>query len=290
MNILITGATGMIGSQLQRELTAHKLWCLMRRDPEPGELAHGVPVRSVSEVEGPIDAVINLAGENIGAKRWTSSRKDLLRSSRIEFTRDLVEALEHGGHAPKVWINASAVGYYGDRPGEALTEAAAAGNDFAAALCRDWEHEVPEIDGQRRVIFRLGVVIGDGGAVAEMRLPFKLGLGAVMGPGEQHMPWIALEDVCAAMVSALDNAAYEGTINLVSPQPADQREFSKTLASTLGRPLLFRFPAPLLRVLFGEMSALFLVDQRVTPARLEALDFDYQLPQLETALQVAVSN
>ncbi len=287
MNILLTGATGMIGSALQHRLGDHQLWCLMRREPRPGELLHGRAIRSISAVDAKLDAVINLAGENIGARRWTEARKQALRDSRIAFTHDLARDLAETGHHPTVWINASAVGYYGNQPRAQLNEDAPAGDDFAAHLCADWEAAAQAAQPlcDRQVIFRLGVVIGPGGVLAKLRLPFSLGLGAVMGPGQQFMPWVALADVCTALQQALTDTRYCGHINLVAPEAVDQRQFAAQLAKQLHRPLLFKFPAPVLRVLMGEMSSLLLVDQQVVPARLQALGFDFRYPRLTPALR-----
>jgi uncharacterized protein len=286
-NILLTGATGMIGTALQPLLTEYRLWCLMRRDPKPGELVHGQALRSVAELGEPIDAVINLAGENIGARRWSATRKQALRDSRIAFTRKLIDELGKTGQRPAVWINASAVGYYGNRPGELLTEEASAGADFAATLCADWEAAATQALPlcERQVIFRLGVVMGPAGVLAKLRLPFSLGLGAIMGPGRQFMPWISLEDVCAVIKQALGDARFSGPVNLVAPGCVDQAQFARALAKQLHRPLLFRFPAPLLRILMGEMSDLLLVDQRVEPGRLREMGHVFNDPQLDQSLR-----
>lgn len=287
MNILITGATGMIGRALQSVLGEHSLWCLMRREPKPGELVHGLAIRSPSQVEGKLDAVINLAGENIGARRWSATRKQALRDSRIRLTQDLIRDLEHAGQKPGVWLNASAVGFYGDRPGEVLTEDEPAGTDFAAKLCADWESACTAARSlcHRQVIFRLGVVMGLGGVLARLRLPFSLGLGAVMGPGQQHMPWVAIDDVCAVIQQALQDARFDGPVNLVAPEAIDQRGFAKILADELHRPLLFRFPAPVLKLLMGEMSSLLLADQRVEPARLRSMGYAFRHPRLAAAIR-----
>lgn len=291
MNILITGATGMIGRALQSVLGEHSLWCLMRRDPRPGELAHGRAIRAPSQVEGRLDAVINLAGENIGARRWSTARKQALRDSRIRMTQDLIRDLQHAGHKPTVWINASAVGFYGDCPGITITEETPAGSDFAASLCADWEAAcvLARPMCQRQVIFRLGVVIGRGGVLAKLRLPFSLGLGAVMGPGQQHMPWVALDDVCAVIKQALGDDRFQGAVNLVAPEAIDQRGFAETLAAEMQRPLLFRFPTPMLKLLMGEMGSLLLVDQRVVPARLQAMGYAFVRPRLAAAIRHALN-
>ena len=289
MNILLTGATGMIGTALQDALADHQLWCLVRRDPAAGEIRHGTAIRSVEDIDGQIDAVINLAGENIGARRWSRARKQALRDSRIAFTRDLIQALEQAGQSPQVWINASAVGYYGDRPGEVISEDTPPGDDFAASLCMDWERAAAANPATRTVIFRLGVVLGEGGVLGKMLLPFRCGLGVVMGPGGQYMPWVAIEDVCQVIRQALEDGRFSGPINLVAPQAVSQREFSSALAHAVRRPLLFRLPTPIVRLLMGEMSMLLLADQRVDPKRLTSLGFHFQEPKISDALEQAVS-
>ncbi len=286
MNILLTGATGMIGATLLPLLRGHDIWCLVRRAVPEKTLGHGKPVRSIAEITAPLDAVINLAGENIGAARWSDSRKTMLRESRVEFTSALIEQLAQSRQTPIVWINASAVGYYGDRPGQSITEDTPAGDDFAARLCADWEAAAASYPhAQRRVVLRLGVVIGRGGVVGKLSLPFKLGLGAIMGPGNQLMPWISLDDTCRIILQALGDTRYDGVFNLVAPERLHQRGFAQALARHFKRPLLMRIPAPALKLLMGEMSVLLLGDQNVRPERLAELDFEFHHPDIDSALR-----
>ena len=288
MNILITGASGFIGRQLLAQLQQHQLWCLVRgatRLPSPAR-----SVTRVEQVDQSIDMVINLAGENIGAKRWTRGRKQALRDSRIGLTQQLGQALDQAGQKPAHWINASAVGFYGDRPGCTLDEQAAPGTDFAAQLCHDWEHSAAQAAHDARlVILRLGVVLGPGGMLDKLRLPFRMGLGAVMGQGSQYMPWVALEDAVAVIVKAVNDVHMQGVYNLVAPDSVTQYGFAMALGQALQRPVLMRFPASMLRLMMGEMAELVLVDQKVSSRRLADAGYVFAYPDIERALDVALS-
>lgn len=293
MNILVTGASGFIGRALCAQLQSdHRVFGLCRRPPSPPLPSRVVPVFALAEIDAPLDAVINLAGENIGAQRWTASRRQVLRASRIGFTAQLGTALAARGQRPALWINASAVGYYGDRPGAVLAEDVPAADDFAARLCVDWETEAraaaQRVGARRLCLLRLGVVLGGGGLLAQLDRPFRLGVGAVMGPGHQHMAWISLDDVVAALRGALVDEAYDGVINLVAPQAVRQRDFADALARALHRPRWLRLPAAVLRPLLGQMADLVLFDQQVLPARLQALGFSFAYPELASALRRAV--
>ncbi len=293
MNILLTGASGFIGSALRQRLPAgDRVYALSRR---PQRLrGGGIPIAAVAQIDAPLDAVINLAGENIGARRWSAARRRALRESRIDFTGQLGEQLAAAGQRPTVWINASAVGYYGDRPGVALTEAAPAGRDFAAQLCADWEQAAAiaaqRVGATRLCLLRLGVVLGAGGMLARLRLPFALGLGAVLGPGHQQMAWIGLDDGVEVLSRALRDPAYSGSFNLVAPQTLSQQDFAAALARALRRPLLLRLPAPVLRLLMGAMADLLLFDQQVLPARLQRLGFEFRQPDAGTALRALLQH
>lgn len=294
MNILLTGGTGFIGRALQPALAQeHQLWLLMRRAPGPDEVRAGKVVQTVAAVPQPLDAVINLAGENLAAARWSGARKQALRDSRIAFTAQLVEDLRQAQQSPQVWLNASAVGYYGSAPGQKLTEDSPAGKDFAASLCRDWEtvaHSAQSLGASRLLVLRLGVVLGAGGALSQMRLPFSFGLGAVLGTGEQYMPWVALEDVVAVMLQALGDPQMAGVCNLVAPQAANQRQFAQALASSLRRPLLFRAPDWALKGLLGEMATVLLADQYVQPRQLTQWGYPFRHQSLAGALQAALKS
>lgn len=294
MNILLTGASGFIGQALQRELgQSHQLYLHFRRDPRPSEVHAGTPIRQVDDIPTALDAVVNLAGENLGAQRWTNSRKQALRDSRIAFTQKLSADLAAASQAPKVWINGSAVGIYGDAPGRNLDESSALGDDFAAQLCRDWEATAEQaaatLGSQRLVLLRLGVVLGPGGALQKMLPPFRFGLGAVIGPGEQHMPWVSRDDVVQVIRRCLEDEAFQGPFNLSAPETASQRHFAKTLGQVLRRPVLFTAPAPLLKLMLGEMSSILLVDQQVMPVALANAGYRFRHPDLASALEAALS-
>ena len=293
MNILLTGASGFIGMALRARLGhEHRIFGLTRQASARLNWPDATPVQRIEAIDEPIHAVLNLAGENIGARRWSDARKQALRNSRIDLTHALARQLADQGQRPAVWINASAVGIYGDRPGDLITEDTPAADDFAARLCVDWEAAAAEAANRLQVprlcSLRLGVVLGPGGMLDKLRLPFALGLGAVMGPGNQHMPWISLEDAVSVIVRALGDEAFAGPVNAVAPEAADQRKFADTLAAVLQRPRLFVAPAPVLRLLMGQMADLLLFDQRVQPTQLQAQQFAFAHPSLESALRWAM--
>lgn len=295
MNILLTGASGFIGSALRARIgDQYRIYGLTRQAPTRLDWRDAHAIQRVEEVDGPVHAVINLAGENIGARRWSDARKQALRSSRISLTRALARQLADQGQQPAVWINASAVGFYGNQPETAVTEETPPGDDFAAQLCADWETAATEaaslLQVPRLCCLRLGVVLGPGGMLDKLRLPFALGLGAVMGPGNQHMAWISREDAVTTIVRALSDEAFVGAVNAVAPEAIDQRRFADTLASVMRRPRLFGAPAPILRLLMGQMADLLLFDQRVQPARLQAHQFAFAHPTLESALRWALQS
>ncbi len=291
MNILVTGGTGFIGQALITQLLAqHKVYCLSRR-AERVRRCFGdsvTPVEDYSQLTGAdIDAVINLAGAGIADQRWSESRKALLRSSRIDGTRLLVEWISRQTHPPRVLLSGSAIGYYGDHPeGEALTEDGPVTPGFTHQLCADWEAEAMKAEslGVRVCLLRTGVVLGKGGALAKMLPPFRLGLGGPISSGEQWMSWIHLEDQVAAIIYLLGQREAQGAFNLTAPEAVRNLEFSKTLASALKRPAFFTLPALVIKLMLGEGAELLLGGQRVAPTRLQAQGFSFQYPQLSQAL------
>jgi hypothetical protein len=234
------------------------------------------------------DAVVNLAGASIAGGRWTKERKELLRTSRIDTTRALVNALAKMNARPRVLVSASAIGIYGDRGEEALTEESKPGTDFLAGLTRDWEAEALKAEalGIRVVLARFGIILArHGGALAKMLLPFKLGVGGKLGSGQQWMSWITLEDVVGIIRFAIENGAARGAANVVAPRPVQNAEFTKVLAKALHRPALFPAPTFALRLALGEMAdALLLSSQRVTPSRLRELGYEFLHTDLSNAL------
>ena len=238
------------------------------------------------------DAVVHLAGASIAGHRWTASRKLLLRQSRVDATRHLVGALGKLRHPPRVFVAASAIGFFGDRGDEELTETSGPGRDFLAGLTRDWEAESLRAAefGARVVTLRFGVVLArQGGALPQMALPFRFGVGGRVGSGKQWMSWIALEDVVGIIQYAVATDALSGAVNAVSPHPVRNSEFTAILARVLRRPALFPAPAFALRLLFGELAgALLLSSQRVLPAKLSQSAYRFRRPDLRSALEAVL--
>jgi uncharacterized protein (TIGR01777 family) len=235
-----------------------------------------------------MDAVVNLAGASIAGGRWSAKRKDVLRSSRVDTTRALVAALTKMNARPKVLVSASAIGYYGDRADEELTEESASGSDFLAGLCREWEAEALKAEalGIRVVLARIGIVLArEGGALPKMILPFRMFMGGKIGSGKQWMSWISMEDLVGVLRYAIENRAIRGVLNVVAPKPKRNAEFTKMLAQAMHRPALFPAPAFALRLALGEMAdALLLSSQHVIPSRLRQLGYKFLHADLSNAL------
>jgi uncharacterized protein len=293
MKILISGASGFMGAHLSAALRrgGHTVGRLVRPG---GELAPGDvpwdPMAAAIEtapLEG-TDAFVSLSGASIGDGRWTPARKAVLRSSRVRSTRVLVDAITQPAQKPKVFVCASATGYYGDRGEEILTEASEPGTDFLALLARDWEAEAVRAEhrGIRTVLLRFGMVLSaDGGALPRMLLPFRLGAGGRLGSGRQWMSWIVLEDAVEAARLAILSDAVAGPLNVVAPEPVRNSEFARILARVLHRPAIFPAPAFALRLALGEMAdPLLLSSQRVCPDKLLAAKFAFRFSDLRTAL------
>lgn len=301
MTILITGGTGWIGQALVPALLSdgHTVRILSRGSSLPKEFDPSVELAQWAGPPEPIpdtalagvDAVINLAGESLAGGRWTEKRKQRMYSSRVDTTKQLVDAIGRREQKPRVLISASAVGYYGDRGDEAITEAAQPGDDFLAALCSHWEDAAKKVipHGVRLAIMRLGVVLGHGGgALPQMMLPFKLFVGGPVGSGRQVMSWVHRDDVVGATRFVLEHEELSGPINLTAPNPVTNREFSKTLGRVLHRPSFWPVPAFAVRLLFGEMGDTVLKGQRVIPKRLQEFGYEFQSPEVEGALRVSV--
>ena len=292
--ILITGATGLVGTRLVAELEAggNRVLRAVRREVRNSEREiYWNPSRGEidrSRLEG-IDAVVHLAGANIAGRRWTEKYKREILASRVQGTRLVCEALAGSNRKPQVFACASAIGFYGDRGNEELDESSPAGAGYLSDVCQQWEDscEAARAAGIRTVNMRLGVVLSPlGGALASMLLPFKLGAGGVLGSGQQFFSWIALDDVVGAIQHVLTNEALSGPVNLVAPGSVTNREYTKTLGGVLHRPTIFPMPAFAARLAFGEMAdALLLASTRVVPRRLMESGFQFQYPQLRGALE-----
>jgi uncharacterized protein (TIGR01777 family) len=294
MKVLVTGASGLIGSALVPFLTTggHHVTRLVRSTPRPNtaEVAWEPTTGHIAAAGlAGLDAVVHLAGENIASGRWTAEKKARIRDSRVHGTRRLCEALAQLDMPPRVLVTASAIGYYGDRGTEVLHEDSPPGDDFLAQVCRDWEAATaPAVQrGIRVVMLRFGIVLSPaGGALAKILGPFKLGAGGVIGTGQQYMSWIALDDVIGAIYHALHTTELQGPVNAVAPHPVTNHDFTATLGRVLRRPTLLPLPAFVARLAFGEMAdALLLASTRVMPTRLQATGYEFHDPELAGALQ-----
>jgi len=297
MKILVTGSTGLVGTALVRKLAGagHTVCRLMR--PESATRAgtkdgFDVPWNpATGELGGAgvgADAVVNLSGASIAEGRWSAERKSVLRSSRVDATRALIAALAKMNARPSVLVSASAIGIYGNRGDELLTEESASGSAFLASLARDWEAEALKAEalGIRVVLARFGIILArHGGALAKMILPFKFGVGGKIGSGRQWMSWVTLEDTVEILRFALENSAMRGALNVVAPNAVTNSEFTQELAKAMHRPALFPAPAFALRLALGEMAdALLLSSQRVAPRKLQQLGYRFLQPDLGAAL------
>ena len=292
--IAVSGAGGLVGSALTASLEAagHQVVRLVRRQVAPGarEIAWDpVAGRIDAEALSGLDALVHLAGENIAAGRWSAGRKERIRSSRVQGTRLIAEALAGLDRPPRVLVNASAIGFYGDRAGEWMDEDASPGSGFLADTCAEWERAtVPAAEaGVRVILLRIGVVLStDGGALPRMLPIFRYGLGGRLGDGRQQMSWIALADLVRVVEHALFDDSLEGVVNAVAPEPVTNAEFTRILAAVLGRPALLPVPAVALRILLGEMGRqLLLSSTRVRPTRLSRMGFRFRFPDLDSALR-----
>ncbi len=290
-NILITGGTGFIGRHLCAEMLAEG-WRVevLTRDAAAArkmlpDAAHAI--ESVSESNAP-EVIVNLAGENLASGRWTAARKREMRDSRVRVTEQINEYIAGADARPRVLISGSAVGYYGARGSDTVTESQPPGDEFQSDLCAAWEAEARRAEdyGVRVCRIRTGVVLGpDGGALASMITPFKLGLGGQFGSGRQYMPWVHIRDEIRAIRFLMENEQCEGAYNCTAPEPATNREFSETLAQVLKRPSFFWVPGTALKLGMGEMARLLLTGQRALPQRLIDAGFEFKHGQLEPALR-----
>ena len=305
MHVLVTGGTGFIGSALVQQLLAagHSVTVLSRKPASAPALFQGrvQAVRSANDLpsDARFDAIVNLAGAPVVGPPWTAGRRQVLLDSRVGVTESLLAWLQRTTHRPAVWVQASAIGFYGVRPPhEVLTETSAAGGGFMSELCVRWEAAAAKAQalGVRQVVLRLGVVLGPGGALPPLLLPIRLGLGGRMGSGQQVMSWIHRDDVLTLITTALlgmpnspqNNPPMQGIYNATAPEPVPQATFARTAGQLLHRPVWLPVPAAPLRWALGEMAQLFVDGQTVVPARLQREGFAFAYPTLREALKVLV--
>ena len=290
MHYLITGGSGFIGSALCRSLIAdgHRVTVLTRDIVRARQrVPDAVFVIDRFDFAQEVDAVVNLAGENLASGRWTAARKHEFVASRIGMTKRVLNWIERQDSPPRVLVSGSAVGWYGPSGDEILDEGADIGNDFSAHLCRDWEAEADKAEalGVRVCRVRTGIVLGaDGGALKKMLLPFRLGVGGPMGSGRQWMSWIARDDIVALIRWLADNDSARGAYNGTAPVPVTNAEFARSLGAAVGRPAFLPAPGFALKLLLGEMADVLLTGQRVVPKRATAEGFKFKYPDLAPAL------
>jgi len=291
MKVLITGSTGLVGSALMRHLAMKGFTVagLMRTGPGEGKPYWDIQ-RGIVDLNGfgVPDAVVHLAGENIAEGRWNPEKKHLIVNSRVQGTQLLAEYFSTLSKPPKLFISGSAIGFYGNRGATVLDETNDCGTDFVSDVCVQWETATQPLHrvGVRVVHVRTGVVLSpEGGALKKMLPPFRLGLGGILGSGEQYFSWVSLEDMVEMLAFLLLDQTLSGAVNLVAPNPVTNAEFTRTLGQALGRPTLLPMPAWLARLMFGEMAdELLLSSTRVMPGKLMALDYQFHHPTLSEAL------
>lgn len=299
MNILIAGGSGFIGSALVNALQGegHAITVLARNERSAneklGSKARVLPwdgefVGAWAEAVNGADVIVNLAGESIGDGRWSKARKEKILQSRLKATRAVVDAIVKAEKKPSLLINASAVGFYGNVPSGDVDESHAPGDDFLANVCKEWELEArrAESAGVRVALIRTGIVLSkNGGALPRMLTPFKFFIGGKIGSGAQWMPWIHLDDHLGVIKYIIGNQSLNGAVNLSAPQPAMMKEFARALGKAMHRPSIFPVPGFVLKVMLGQMSSLVLEGQRAVPKKLLSAGYQFQYPDLLTALK-----
>ena len=293
MKVLMSGSSGLIGSALRKSLQSagEEVIRLVRSDARGADEVRWDPQAGYIDqaaIEG-MDAVVHLAAESIADGRWTASKKSRIRDTRTHGTQLLCQAVAKTSKKPSVLVSASAVGFYGDRGDEVLTESSSAGSGFLADVCREWEMATtPAAEaGIRVVTLRIGVVLsGAGGALAKMLPPFRLGLGGRLGSGRQYMSWIVIDDLVAAIRFGLAKEQLSGPVNMVSPNPVTNAEFTRAIGKVISRPTLFPVPAFALHAAFGEMAdEVLLSGARALPQKLQAAGFKFDFTTLESGLR-----
>jgi uncharacterized protein (TIGR01777 family) len=287
MHVVVTGASGLIGRALTSELRKRGAAITGISRTPVGPRHDGitwVPWEGLPDAVSGSQAVIHLAGAGVADRRWTATRKEELRTSRIETSRQVVEAIQSAGEKPSVLISASAVGYYGDRGEEVLTEESSQGDGFLAQLCADWETATAGA-GVRSATFRLGLVMStDGGFLKPQILPFKLGLGGPIGRGTQYVPWIHVNDVVRMLLWATENNKVEGVFNACAPEPVPQKDFARAMGRALSRPAILPLPPAIFKLPLGEGASLMTMSTRTLPERAQELGFEFEQADLDAAL------
>lgn len=296
MRIIITGGTGFIGTALTKSLLldGHQVW-ILTRNPQSAHLSEGArgvgwdgrTTNGWESLVSQVDAIVNLAGENLGAGSWTKARKNRILSSRVEAGRVVTEAIRKANPRPKILIQASAVGFYGPHGSEGVTEDFPLGRGFLAEVCSNWEPSTQPVEqlGVRRVVVRTGVVLSkDAGAFPRLLLPYRLFVGGPLGNGRQGFPWIHPADEVAGIRFLLENDQATGIFNLSAPEPLSNADFGRVLARVMRRPYWFTIPAFVLRLMLGEMSTLVLDGQYMVPKRLQEFGFRFRFEKAEPAL------
>lgn len=293
LNILISGSTGFVGNNLVDFLTKnnHKVIRLVRKEePYPEKQIYWNPNSGKMDInkDEKIDAVVHLAGENVGEGKWTEEKKKKIVESRLKSTKLLVENIIKLETKPKVFVSASAVGFYGNRGDEKLTEESKKGNDFLSDTCQEWEKytKIVQESGIRTVVTRIGVVLDDKhGALSKMIFPFKMGVGGILGNGKQYMSWIDIQDLVRLIDFCISNDSVNGVVNAVSPNSVTNSKFTSTLGKVLSRPTLFPLPQFVGKIIFGEMGdALLFSGQNVSSEKIVNLGFKFNYPDLEKSL------
>lgn len=296
MKILVTGSTGLVGSALLPSLSrGHDCVRLVRSQPSgPAEIRWDPADGAIDpDSLNAFDGIVHLAGENIAKGRWTAEKKGRIRRSRVEGTRLLAEAVAKAASPPRVMVCASAVGYYGDRGDELLTEESPPGKGFLGDVCQEWEKAAKPAEARdvRVVKLRIGVVLSPkGGALARMLPPFRMGVGGKIGSGDQYMSWVHIDDLVGILTHALEADTLRGPVNATSPNPVTNGEFTKALGNALSRPTFLPLPAFAAQLAFGEMAReLLLASQRVVPAKLLGHGFVFRFPEIKGALRDVLS-
>jgi len=290
MKVVVTGASGLIGSALCQKLEAegHEVISLVRREPRNARERKWDPLGAPDPalVEG-ADAVVHLAAETIKGW-WTQSKKDRLLNSRVKGTKMIAESIAGAQAKPRVFVSASGAGYYGSRKNEVLTEESSSGVGFLAMLAKEWERATRPAQqvGVRTVLLRIAVVLSQrGGALQSMLPSFRMGMGGPVASGKQYWPWITLDDVVSAILFAIQNESLNGPVNVCAPQHTTNREFTRALGKVLHRPTFFPLPSVAVTLILGEMGQeALLTSTRAEPAKLKAAGFQFKHPEIEGAL------